>query len=82
MASQRLFFEIFLFTVAMHFAFAINSRELRKIDLRFNKIETDYHRRISDLELEVQHLQQELDMQRTNGDGMSPESKSHGKKHF
>ena len=38
MASQRLFLEICLFSVAMHFAFAINTRTLRKINLRFDKI--------------------------------------------
>ena len=82
MASQRLFFEMCLFSFAIHFAFAINTRELRRIDLRFKNLETDYHRRITDLELEVQYLKLELDVQRTNGDGMSLESKSHGKKHF
>ena len=82
MASQRFFFELCIFSVAMHFAFAINARELRNINLRFDKIETDYHRRINYLELEVQHLKLELDEQRTNGDDMSPESESRGKTHF
>ena len=82
MASTRFFFELCIFSVALHFAFAINARELRKINVRINKIETDHHRRINDLELEVQYLKLELDEQRTNGDGMSPGSESRGKKHF
>ena len=82
MASQRFFLELCIFSVAMHFVFAINARELRNINIRINKIETEYHTRINDLELEVQYLKVELDEQRTNGDGMSLESESRGKKHF
>ena len=82
MASQRLFLEICLFAVTMHFAFSIDARKLRKINLRLDKIETDYHKRINDLELEVQHLQLEMDEQRTNGDRNSSESELRGKKHF
>ena len=51
----------------MHFAFAVNARTLRKINLRFDKIETDYYRQINDLELEVHHLQPELDEQTAMG---------------
>ena len=49
---------------------AINRPTLRKINLRFDKLEADYHKRINSLELEVSDLRIELDEQRTKADAL------------
>ena len=56
---------------------AINRPTLRKINLRFDKLETDYHRRISSLELEVSYLRIELDEQRTKADALEFRTRDH-----
>ena len=68
MESHRIWLAICIILLSSYDSNAINARTLRKINLRFDKLEADYHRRISSLELEVSDLRIELYEQRTKGD--------------
>ena len=70
MESHKILLAICIILLSSYDSNAINARTLRKINLRFDKIETDYHRRINSLELEVSDLRIELDEQRTKADAL------------